>query len=72
MLNPSTGDVIADVPEMGKVETQEAIQAAHDAFILWRERTPKERSDILQRWYELIKENTDELAKLLILENVCF
>ena len=64
--------MVAEVPDMGKVETQEAIQAAHDAFYVWRERTPKDRSDILQRWCQLIKENMDELAKILTLENVCF
>ena len=71
VLNPSTGDVVAEVPEMGKIETQDAIQAAYDAFYVWRERTPKERCDILREWYRLIMENKEELARILTLENVC-
>ena len=69
-MNPSTGDVVAEVPEMGKVETQEAIQAAYDTFYVWRDRPHKERSDILRRWFNLIKENREELARILTLENV--
>lgn len=35
----------------------------------WRTRTGRERSRILRRWYELVLENKEDLAKLISWEN---
>ena len=32
MTNPSTGEVIANVPDMGKADTDKAIDAAHEVI----------------------------------------
>lgn len=66
--NPSNGQIIAQVSNLGAQETARAINAAHDAFKTWRARTAKDRANILRRWFNLIQENTDDLAKLLTLE----
>ena len=68
MLNPATGDVIAKVAKAGKKEAQAAIAAASNAFPAWREKTAKERSTLLYRWFELINENKSWLARLMTLE----
>lgn len=68
VLNPATGEVIAKVAKAGKQETQEAIAAASNAFPAWREKTAKERSTLLYRWFELINENKSWLARLMTLE----
>ncbi len=68
VLNPATGEVIAQVAKAGKKETQEAINAASKAFPAWREKTAKERATLLYRWFELINENKSWLARLMTLE----
>jgi succinate-semialdehyde dehydrogenase / glutarate-semialdehyde dehydrogenase len=66
--NPSTGEVIANVPNMGAGEARDAITAAGPVFEKWREQTGKERSVILRRWFELIMAEQEDLARLLTLE----
>lgn len=50
VLNPSTGNVIAQVADMGKVETEAAIDAAHNRFHSkeWYSLTAKDRSQLLK------------------------
>ncbi|SDF82493.1 NADP-dependent succinate-semialdehyde dehydrogenase [Phytopseudomonas seleniipraecipitans] len=66
--NPATGEVIGTVPKMGAVETRRAIEAADKALPAWRALTAKERSAKLRRWYELMLENQDDLARLMTIE----
>ncbi len=68
VLNPSTAEKIADVPDMGARETAEAIDGAVSAFQAWREKTGKERSAVLRLWYELIMAEQEALARLLTME----
>ncbi|HEB0855682.1 NAD-dependent succinate-semialdehyde dehydrogenase [Citrobacter werkmanii] len=68
VVNPATGEVIAKVAKAGKQQTEEAIAAAANAFPAWREKTAKERSTILYRWYELILENKSWLGRLMTIE----
>ena len=39
--DPATGEIIGGVPNLGAAETRQAIDAAADAFPIWRMRTPK-------------------------------
>jgi succinate-semialdehyde dehydrogenase/glutarate-semialdehyde dehydrogenase len=66
--NPATGKQIVYVPNMGASETRRAIEAAHAAFPGWRQKTGKERSGLLRRWFELIMANQDDLALILTSE----
>ena len=68
VLNPATGEVVAQVAKAGKKETEEAIAAAVNAFPAWRAKTAKERSTILYRWYQLIIENKSWLGQLMTTE----
>ncbi len=68
VTNPATGDVIGTVPKMGAAETRRAIEAADKALPAWRALTAKERSAKLRRWYELMLENQDDLARLMTIE----
>lgn len=68
VINPATGEVIAKVAKAGKQETEAAIDAAARAFPAWRAKTAKARSEILNRWYQLIIENKDWLAQLMTAE----
>ncbi|XWS10483.1 hypothetical protein CRYUN_Cryun39dG0083600 [Craigia yunnanensis] len=66
--NPSTGDIIADVPFMGRRETNDAISSAYDAFNSWSKLTASERSRYLRKWYDLIMSHKEELGQLITLE----
>jgi succinate-semialdehyde dehydrogenase/glutarate-semialdehyde dehydrogenase len=66
--NPATGAVIGTVPKMGGVETREAIEAASRAFPEWRKKTAKERATVLHRWFELMLQHQEDLARLMTIE----
>lgn len=66
--NPASGDVIGSVPECGAQETDEAIAAADRAFRTWRKKTAGERGALLERWFDLMIENSDDLAHIMTLE----
>ena len=66
--NPATGSNIAHVSNLGTTQAEQAIAAASRAFPAWRARTAKERSNILRKWFDLIIANTDDLARLMTLE----
>jgi succinate-semialdehyde dehydrogenase / glutarate-semialdehyde dehydrogenase len=68
VTNPATGAEIARVPDVGADGAQAAIEAAHRAFGTWREMLAKERAALLRRWFELIIDNTDALARLMTAE----
>ncbi|MFM0341109.1 NAD-dependent succinate-semialdehyde dehydrogenase [Paraburkholderia fungorum] len=68
VLNPATGEVIAQVARSGAAETTQAVAAAERAFPAWRAMTAKERGIRVRRWGELMLENRDALAELLSLE----
>lgn len=66
--NPATGEILGTVPKMGAAETRRAIEAAEKALPAWRALTAKDRANKLRRWFELIIENQDDLARLMTLE----
>ncbi len=68
VTNPATGEEIAQCADLGQAETARAIDAAYAAQPAWAARTAKERAAILRRWFELIVENADDLARLLTAE----
>ncbi|WP_320197685.1 NAD-dependent succinate-semialdehyde dehydrogenase [Agrobacterium sp. rho-13.3] len=68
VTNPSTGDVIATLPDMGRTETARAIDAAYKAQKLWAAKTGKERAAVLRKLYDLLVANADDLATILTTE----
>jgi succinate-semialdehyde dehydrogenase/glutarate-semialdehyde dehydrogenase len=68
VLNPATGETIAEVPRLGAGETRRAIEAAAQALPAWRGRTAKERAHVLRRLATLMAEHEEELATLMVLE----
>lgn len=65
VTNPADDSVIASVASLGQEETAAAVAAAEAALPAWREKTAKERSAILRKWFELIMANQEDLALLL-------
>ncbi len=68
VANPADGVEIGRVPDLGAAETRRAVEAAEAALPEWRGRTAKERSLVLRRWYELMLEHADDLARLMTAE----
>jgi succinate-semialdehyde dehydrogenase/glutarate-semialdehyde dehydrogenase len=68
VVNPATGETIAQVPRMGAAETRRAIAAAQRALPAWRSRLAKDRARIMRRWADLMMERAEELAALLTTE----
>ncbi len=68
VFNPSNGDLIGRVPSCDEIDTKNAILAANSAFEKWSKLTGKERAKILQKWYELILKNQEDLAIILTSE----
>jgi succinate-semialdehyde dehydrogenase/glutarate-semialdehyde dehydrogenase len=66
--DPATGAKLADVANLGAKEAEQAIAAANAAWPAWRNKTPKERSLILRKWYELLMANQEDLGRLMTAE----
>ncbi|TYB82193.1 NAD-dependent succinate-semialdehyde dehydrogenase [Maritimibacter fusiformis] len=68
VTNPARGDVICEVPDLGRDETARAIAGAEAAQKGWRAKTAKERANILRAWFDLMMENQSDLAAILTAE----
>jgi succinate-semialdehyde dehydrogenase / glutarate-semialdehyde dehydrogenase len=68
VTNPATGEIIQHISNMGVEEVEIVIQKAAHALPPWRSKTGKERAALLRGWFNLIKDQTDDLAKLMTLE----
>lgn len=68
VTNPATGEILAEVSDSGEAECLQAIDAASAAFRSWSRMTAKERSAILRKWFNLVIQNTSDLALLLTSE----
>lgn len=65
VTNPANGALIAEVARVGATETRRAIDAAAAALPAWRDMTAKARGALLQRWFRLMQEHREDLARLL-------
>lgn len=68
VFNPSTGELLAELPDMGAEETRAAIDNAYTAQARWAALTARDRSDMLWRWHQLIIDHADDLAAILTAE----
>lgn len=66
--NPFTGEVIGTVPSLSKEDVNEAVAYSHDAQIAWAAKTAQERSELLQKWADLIDANKEDLAIIMTAE----
>ena len=64
VLNPSSGEVIAEVPRGTAEDVGRAVDAAKAAWSEWQRKTPKDRMELLLKLADIIDENSEELARL--------
>ena len=68
VTNPATDELIASVSNLGSKDAELAIKTAEQALPAWRNKIGKERAQIMRKWFDLIIENTKDLATLMTLE----
>jgi len=64
IINPATGETIAEVPKGTEADVDRAIRAARTAYLEWFETVPKERSEMLLKLAEAVAADGEELANL--------
>jgi 1-pyrroline dehydrogenase len=64
VINPATGETIAEVPRSGAEDVDRAVAAAKAALGDWLDATPADRSTLLHTLADVIEENAEELAQL--------
>src|SRR5438067_13069781 len=64
VLNPATGETIAEVPRSTAEDVDRAVQAAKKALPEWLETTPGERAEMLLKLADAIDDHADELAEI--------
>ena len=67
--DPATGLPIAEVADGTVADARSAVDAAHRAFAGWAATSPRQRSDILRRVFDLMVADTERLAALICAEN---
>jgi succinate-semialdehyde dehydrogenase / glutarate-semialdehyde dehydrogenase len=68
VFDPANGNKLAEVPNLGVNEAEQAIAAANAAWPAWRNKTAKERSIILRKWYDLLMANQEDLGRIMTAE----
>ncbi len=66
--DPSNGNKLADVANLGPKDAEAAIAAANAAWPAWRSKTGKERSIILRKWFDLLMANQEDLGRIMTAE----
>nr|XP_044988287.1 succinate-semialdehyde dehydrogenase, mitochondrial isoform X2 [Jaculus jaculus] len=67
--DPASGAALGTVADCGVPEARAAVRAAHEAFCGWKGVSVKERSSLLRKWYDLMVQNKDDLAKIITAES---
>jgi 1-pyrroline dehydrogenase len=63
VLNPATGEVIAEVPRGTQADVDRAVEAAKNAMVGWRDSTPADRQGMLLQLADAVEEHAEELAQ---------
>ena len=64
VLNPATGETIAEVPACTAADVDAAVEAAGKALPEWLDSTPAERAELLLKLADVLDENAEELAEI--------
>jgi succinate-semialdehyde dehydrogenase/glutarate-semialdehyde dehydrogenase len=68
VTDPATGAKLVDVANLGAADTEAALRAAEAAWPAWRAKPAKERAAIMVKWYGLLHQHADDLARIMTAE----
>jgi len=68
VTDPATGQPLAMVANLGAVDAAAAISAAEKAWPAWRAKTAKERGAVMMKWFHLLHQHADDLARIMTAE----
>jgi succinate-semialdehyde dehydrogenase/glutarate-semialdehyde dehydrogenase len=68
VTDPATGLKLAEVANLGPVDCHNAIVAAERAWPAWRAKTAKERAAVMMKWFSLLNQHADDLARIMTAE----
>lgn len=68
VVNPATGEVLAELPHATDADLDEALAAAAAGFEIWRRTSPVDRGSVLHRAAALMRERREQIASLITLE----
>ena len=63
-FNPATGDSLGQAAEANEADVDAAVEAAQQAFTIWRRVAPRERGATLKKIAQVLKDHAEELATL--------
>ena len=69
VTDPFTGKLVGTIPSLSDAEVRGAVAAAEAAFPKWSRELNRHRGALLRRWWELVIEHQEDLARLITLEN---
>lgn len=68
VVNPADGSVLGDVPSLDSAVVIQAVESAHQAMAGWNQTTAKGRAQIMRRWFELVESHSEDLGRIMTLE----
>jgi succinate-semialdehyde dehydrogenase/glutarate-semialdehyde dehydrogenase len=68
VINPATGDLLAEYPNNTDAEVRDAVDRSHQAFLSWRDTPITERARLVEQAATLFSERADELAAIITRE----
>ena len=68
VTNPADGSTVGEVAKLSAAESTQAVDAAQAAFPAWAGSLPQDRGALLRRWYELMVQNAEDLARIMVAE----
>ena len=68
VTDPATGLELAKVANLGAIDAAAAISAAQKAAVTWRAKTAKERGAVMMKWFQLLHQHADDLARIMTAE----
>ena len=68
VLNPATEASLGRLPHASRSDLDQALEAAHKGFKLWRDKTAYDRSRVLEKAADLIRERAESIAQILTIE----
>ncbi|GGB13815.1 NAD-dependent succinate-semialdehyde dehydrogenase [Allosediminivita pacifica] len=68
VTNPADGSTVGEIAKLSAAESTEAVDAAQEAYASWSTSLPQDRGALLRRWYELMVQNAEDLARIMVAE----